>query len=280
MDEFLRSIPKSFDVQKYLNHPLIKTIGEEGIKFLKRSKLINDLTVANKICDGEPLAPLVPKFKAYFDLLDSVDIISLRIADLQNAIRDKKIYRQEKTKIPAWVYSVVDWMGFGAVGKAERELDRIIKKVFDKALKEKVDEVELKNFLSRTETIYLQKQSNHPLMKREELKPTLQLKGIIKSDLDTYFLRKEPLEEKQLSELNNQLLKMTQSVYCLVREIQLELPQEPEQKYNLLQLAIKTHHDEILNYLIDTVLKNSDYVSTYQILTQSKKRGQRHRDVG
>lgn len=94
------------------------------------------------IKNGKPLSPLI---KSYHTRIKQVllntdgineifDHIKTGITSLQTAINNKKEYRAAKSHVPSWVYQIFDYLGWGAVGRAERELYEIINTIVWRSL--------------------------------------------------------------------------------------------------------------------------------------------------
>ena len=199
--------------------------------------LPSDALISRIASSGEPLAPCIPQYKYRFELAllnaeGSIDMLNEGISSLQQAIENKQIYRKDKTMIPRWVYAILDWMGCGAVGKAEKELNRVIGEVFNKALRSPALKDKSPIFLNAINGSYLKNFKEHPLLKEigkiEAVQEILVKKGVDKPDFYNMLCRiyinpKAPNVDEIRSDFKKQLLWTIGDKYELA-QLQMEIP--------------------------------------------------------
>jgi len=217
-----------------------------------------------KVLQGTALVPLLPRYKSLFDdclsnlqteKAQAMEALNSGVASLQEAIKNKRTYRQQ-THIPAWVYSLFDWMGWGAVARAEKELHRVILEVFNRAVNSPALQEDIPAFLDRIEFRYLQKYQEHALAKeigkQERVQEILCRKGILKPSF--ILMLESPQYDAVQDVFKKQLLWVLGSNYDRLADLQFESSDEPGLPLNLFQHCIKCNHFPLVEWMIDEVL--------------------------
>jgi hypothetical protein len=234
---------------------------------------------AEKILTGDSLVPLLPRYHVLFDeclsklqteVGSAIYDLNQGTTSLQQAIENKNTYRKQ-TRIPAWVYSIFDWMGWGAVARAEKELHRVILEVFNQALNSPVLKVQIPAFIEPLKACYLEKYRDHALFKEiskiERVQEILCEKGIEKPD---FLGMLSNLDAERQNIFKRQLLWVLGSKFDKLAELQYE--SEPGLKLNLFQLTLKYRQLALSEWMIDEILPKCSEGVQKSLLTQKGKK--------
>ena len=127
---------------------------------------------------GISLVPIITEIQNLFNECfkanpDDLGFLIDGIHHLQLAIENKKIHRKEYSIIPGWVYMIFDFMGWGAVGRGEKELHRQIKIILDRALAKKELLPRLENF-QYIDAKHLERHSVHEIFNKYKEEESIQ----------------------------------------------------------------------------------------------------------
>jgi hypothetical protein len=240
-----------------------------------------------KITTGESLVSLLPQYKRNFDVflsqidgakttetvdnpflgamvgqasnqlaLDAIDALNQGITSLQQSIQNKREYRKT-TLVPGWVYWVFDWMGWGAVGRAEKELHRVIKEVFQRALNpESLVKDRMLIFLNALQPAYLQPYKDHALLKEigkvEEVQKILCKKGLEKPDFASLLRDSFANDPVKMQTFRTRLLWVLEDNYDNLAKLS-EIDYGG-QKINIFQFMLKLSLFELADWMLENIL--------------------------
>lgn len=218
------------------------------------------------VTKGESLASLVLEYKKLFDhalqylKVDSLvairDQLTPAVTSLQEAIQNKREYRKT-TLVPGWVYTIFDWMGWGAVGRAEKELHRVIKEVFQQALNpESLVKDRMSIFLNALQLVYLQFYKEHALFKEigkvEEVQKIFCKKGIEKPDFASLIRDCFANDPVKVQTFKTKLLWVLEDDYDNLAKLS-EIDYGG-QKINIFQFMLKLSLFELADWMLENIL--------------------------